>query len=399
MALVHKNRVKETSTTTGTGTYTLAGAATGFQSFSAIGDGNTCYYTAEDGTDWEVGVGTYTSAGTTLARTTVLASSNAGAAVNWAAGTRNLFVGIAAEKFISIIDLLTTRGDIITRSASVPQRVALGASGLFLKSDGTDAAWSGASDYQAFTGSGTWTKPAGFNANALVVIRAWGAGGGAGRSASANSSGGGGGGMYVERKCLLSAMGSTETITIGAAGIGKITSAGNGAAGGNTTVGSLVTAYGGGGGGDGASSHGGGAGIDGWSAAGPTATGKRYISGSGASQHGGIAGASSGELSVAGTTTPINPWFGGSGAGKDANFDACNPGQAMAAGGSFMGGGGGGNQANVTGGVSVLGGNGGAGHATVPVAGTAPGGGGGAGGAAVNGANGALGRVEIWVIG
>lgn len=102
MALIHADRVKETSTTTGTGTYTLAGAATGFQSFSAIGNGNTCYYTAEDGTNWEVGLGTYTSAGTTLARTTVLASSNAGAAVNWAAGTRNIFVSPPASKFRAI---------------------------------------------------------------------------------------------------------------------------------------------------------------------------------------------------------------------------------------------------------------------------------------------------------
>lgn len=91
MALIWKDRVKETSTTTGTGTYTLAGAVTGFQSFSAIGDGNTCYYCATDGTDWEVGLGTYTSAGTTLARTSVIASSNSGSAVNWSAGTRYVF--------------------------------------------------------------------------------------------------------------------------------------------------------------------------------------------------------------------------------------------------------------------------------------------------------------------
>lgn len=92
MALVWKDRVKETSTTTGTGTYTLAGAVAGHQGFSAIGDGNTCYYCATDGTNWEVGLGTYTSAGTTLARTSVIASSNSGSAVNWSAGTRTVFV-------------------------------------------------------------------------------------------------------------------------------------------------------------------------------------------------------------------------------------------------------------------------------------------------------------------
>ena len=83
MALVLKDRVKETTTTTGTGTLTLAGAATGFQSFSVIGNGNTTYYTITDGTDWEVGIGTYTSSGTTLSRDTILESSNSGNAVNW----------------------------------------------------------------------------------------------------------------------------------------------------------------------------------------------------------------------------------------------------------------------------------------------------------------------------
>lgn len=104
MALVHADRVKETSTTTGTGTYSLAGAVTGFRGFVAgIGSTNTCYYCAEDGTDWEVGLGTVTDATPdTLARTTVLASSNAGAAVNWGAGTRTLFVTLPASKFRAI---------------------------------------------------------------------------------------------------------------------------------------------------------------------------------------------------------------------------------------------------------------------------------------------------------
>lgn len=99
MALVYADRVQETSTTTGTGTYDLAGAVTGFQTFVAgIATGNTCYYTATDGTDWEVGLGTVTDAATdTLARTTILASSNAGAAVSWGAGAKTLFVTIPAS--------------------------------------------------------------------------------------------------------------------------------------------------------------------------------------------------------------------------------------------------------------------------------------------------------------
>ena len=99
MALTVYDRVKETTTTTGTGTYSLAGAATCFQAFSDVfATGDTTYYCAEDGTDWEVGLGTLTSgAPWTLARTSILASSNADAAVNWAAGTRNIFCTLPAS--------------------------------------------------------------------------------------------------------------------------------------------------------------------------------------------------------------------------------------------------------------------------------------------------------------
>jgi hypothetical protein len=100
MALTVKDRVKETTTTVGTGTYTLAGAATGFQSFSVIGNGNTTYYAASNGTDWEVGIGTYTSSGTTLSRDTILESSNSGNAVDWGAGTKDIFVTYPAEKSV-----------------------------------------------------------------------------------------------------------------------------------------------------------------------------------------------------------------------------------------------------------------------------------------------------------
>jgi hypothetical protein len=100
MALVVKDRVQETSTTTGTGTFTLAGAVSGFQSFSAIGDGNTTYYAIVGGTEWEVGLGTYTSSGTTLSRTTILESSNGGTAVNFSAGTKNVFVTYPAEEAV-----------------------------------------------------------------------------------------------------------------------------------------------------------------------------------------------------------------------------------------------------------------------------------------------------------
>ena len=102
MAFVLKDRVQETTTTTGTGTVTLAGAVTGFQSFAAVGNGNTTFYTIADssGSNWEVGVGTYTSSGTTLSRDTVLSSSNSGSLVNFSAGTKNVFVTLPSSRTV-----------------------------------------------------------------------------------------------------------------------------------------------------------------------------------------------------------------------------------------------------------------------------------------------------------
>ena len=114
MALVLADRVKETTTTTGTGTYTLAGAVTGFESFATIGNTNTTYYCCTDGDDFEVGIGTYTASGTTLARTTILQSSNSDAAVNWTSGTRTIFCTQPAEKAV----FLDANGDITLTGAS-----------------------------------------------------------------------------------------------------------------------------------------------------------------------------------------------------------------------------------------------------------------------------------------
>lgn len=102
MALVVKDRVKSSTTTTGTGTITLGAAALGFQAFSVIGNGNTTYYTITDTVNgtWEVGIGTYTASGTTLSRDTVLESSNAGALVNFAAGSKDVFVVYPAERAV-----------------------------------------------------------------------------------------------------------------------------------------------------------------------------------------------------------------------------------------------------------------------------------------------------------
>lgn len=104
MALVLKDRVKETTTTTGTGTITLAGASTGYQSFSVIGNANTTYYAIVGGTEWEVGIGTYTSSGTTLSRDTVLESSNSGSLVSFSAGSKDVFVTYPAELACTLDD-------------------------------------------------------------------------------------------------------------------------------------------------------------------------------------------------------------------------------------------------------------------------------------------------------
>tara|TARA_R110000868_G_scaffold286376_1_gene546844 strand:- start:47 stop:505 length:459 start_codon:yes stop_codon:yes gene_type:complete len=102
MAFVLADRVKETTTTTGSGTVTLLGASTGYQSFSAVGNANSTYYTiaGQTGSEWEVGIGTYTSSGTTLSRDTVLASSNSGSLVTFSAGTKDVFVTYPSERAI-----------------------------------------------------------------------------------------------------------------------------------------------------------------------------------------------------------------------------------------------------------------------------------------------------------
>jgi len=103
MALVIADRVRETTTTTGTGTITLAGAVSNFETFTAnLSNSDTTYYSIVDNTNgtFEVGLGTFTSSGTTLARTTVIASSNSNSAVNFGSGTKDVFITIPASKII-----------------------------------------------------------------------------------------------------------------------------------------------------------------------------------------------------------------------------------------------------------------------------------------------------------
>ena len=141
MALVLKDRVKETTTTTGTGTVTLAGAATGYQSFSAIGNGNSTYYTiaGQSGNEWEVGIGTYTSSGTTLSRTTVLSSSNSGSLVTFSSGLKEVFVTYPSERSVNV--------DSTNAQVSVP--VLIATNGLLLNATTVSASYTIGTGYNA----------------------------------------------------------------------------------------------------------------------------------------------------------------------------------------------------------------------------------------------------------
>jgi hypothetical protein len=123
MALVVKDRVKVTSTTTGTGTLTLGSAVAGYQSFSVIGNGNETFYTIVGGTQWEVGVGTYTSSGTTLSRDTVLESSTGGAKIDFSVGVKEVFVTYPAEKAVYFGNLPTVL--LVNDRSGSPVSVAL----------------------------------------------------------------------------------------------------------------------------------------------------------------------------------------------------------------------------------------------------------------------------------
>ena len=141
MALVLNDRVKETTTTTGTGTLTLAGAVTGFETFAAgVGNNNTTYYavTLPGTAEFEVGLGTLSSDSSTIARSTIISSSNSDSAVNFSAGTKTIFCTIPASKSVfldasgnatlgadlSVGDDLTVNGGVIelrSNSGSVGQ--------------------------------------------------------------------------------------------------------------------------------------------------------------------------------------------------------------------------------------------------------------------------------------
>jgi hypothetical protein len=178
MPLVLADRVKETTTTTGTGTVTLDGAATGFQSFAVVGNGNTTYYTiAGQGTsEWEVGIGTYTSSGTTLSRDTVLASSaGAPSKTNFSAGPKDVFVTYTAARSVNVagsnIDafgLGSSAGQLLYCSATNTfSLLGAGTSGQVLISGGAGApSWT---SQPQFTSLGVGTAASGTTGEILAT--------------------------------------------------------------------------------------------------------------------------------------------------------------------------------------------------------------------------------------
>ena len=147
MALVINDRVKETTTTTGTGAVSLAGAVTGFETFAAgIGNSNTVYYCIahQDQAEFEVGLGTLDGDSSDLTRTTVISSSNSDSAVNFSSGTKDVFCTIPASKMVfedgdndvTIGRNLTVTGDLTISGDDLT--LTTNTSGAALISDGSN---------------------------------------------------------------------------------------------------------------------------------------------------------------------------------------------------------------------------------------------------------------------
>ena len=443
MALVLADRVKETTTTTGTGTVTLLGASTGYQSFSAIGNSNTTYYTiaGQTGSEWEVGIGTYTSSGTTLSRTTVLASSNSGSLVSFSAGTKDVFVtqpantsglawqSVQTANFTAVsgnaYPVNTTAG---TFTATLPASPTAGNFVCFVDYAGTfnpnylivspnggkiDGDTGNVSITQTreaihfvyidttqgwipYSGFNTVTPVGGYPVEYLVV-----AGGGGG---GANIGGGGAGGYQTATGFSVTG-GTSYTVTVGAGGAAGVTggSAFQGGTGSNSVF-STITSTGGGGGGyasaagaingtAGGSGGGGGSLID--TAAndaygGAGTSGQGFRGGNVSSSARGSGGGGGASAAGGDTSTDTN---GAGGAGNSSSISGSNA--------TYAGGGGGGGYPS-NGGAGGSGGGGAGGNPTngTGTAGTTNtgGGGGGGGGGAAPGGNGGAGGSGIVVI-
>jgi len=174
MALVLNDRVKETSTTTGTGAVTFAGAVSGFDTFSTgVGNSNTTYYAIVNRTvdEWEVGLGTLAADSSTLTRTTVLTNSDGNtSAITLSAGTKDVFCTFPASKTMDMT--LTTAGDTLYASAAnTPARLAKGGALEVLQtnSGATAPEWA-ASPQSVLTGTGDTLYTSGANTLARLAV-------------------------------------------------------------------------------------------------------------------------------------------------------------------------------------------------------------------------------------
>jgi hypothetical protein len=123
MALTLADRVQQSGTANTTVSFTLSGSVTGFQSFAVIGNTNTTYYTATDTSgNWEVGIGTYSTSGPTLTRTTILSSSNSGSAVTFS-GTVNVFVTYPSSTSVSTATANTFTDSQVVQAATATAEV------------------------------------------------------------------------------------------------------------------------------------------------------------------------------------------------------------------------------------------------------------------------------------
>ena len=153
MALVLNDRVKETTTTTGTGAITLAGAVSSFETFAAgVGNSNTTYYAIvhQTANEWEVGKGTLNGDSSQIITRQIYSSSNSDSGVNFSAGTKDVFCTFPAVKTMDM--LLTTQGDMpYASAANIPQRLALGSAGQVLQvnSGGNAPEWASSSGVSA----------------------------------------------------------------------------------------------------------------------------------------------------------------------------------------------------------------------------------------------------------
>lgn len=359
MAFVLKDRVKETSTTTGTGTFTLGGASFGYQGFSTVGNANTTFYSIVMGSEWENGIGTYTSSGSTLSRDTVLSSSNSGNLVNFSSGTKDVFINYPAGRAVAYDTPSQSTGAFHVTVGTTAQRPSSPATGM-IRYNTTE------SQYEVYSGS-EWKYFSqavySYSVSYLVVA----GGGGGGNNSSAAAGGGGGAGGFRTGTGLSVTPGTSYTITVGAGGASQVN--------GGNSIFSTITSTGGGKGGT--------------YSTGPSAS-------SGGSGGGGNGSNIGDNIAGSGNTPVVSPSQGSNGGNgfNNSDFSAGGGGGASATGvdaTTNTGGNGGNGTASSISGSSVTyagGGGGGRGGNNSGGGGTGGTGGGGAGGAQASGSNG-----------